>query len=103
MIHTRKFTNKIESIQILDPKDYAWFGIAPQKEEVVEIMVDGWFPTELFCGVTGRQFDDQTELAKKHGFLLGNGNKGSMTGYVLKSKSKAMIKALKAWAEAENK
>ena len=87
-------TNNIKSVRTLAATELAWYGIAPQDEEVVMIMIDGGFPTEQFCGVKNRKFDDSTAKAKRHGFILGNGNRGSMSGFVLKSKADKMIKRL---------
>lgn len=87
-------SNDIKSVRTLAESELAWYGIAPQPEEVVMIMVAGWFPTESFCGVKNRKFDDSTAKAKKYGFILGNGNRGSMSGFVLKSHAEKMIKRL---------
>lgn len=37
--------------KIITEQECKWYGVAPQDEEVVEIRIAGWFPTEKFCGI----------------------------------------------------
>ena len=41
------------------------------------VAIGGWFPTELVCGVTNGRFSQETELAKKTGWLNTLGTFGS--------------------------
>lgn len=51
----------------LAKKEYDWYLRKKFDEDVVCISVGGygWFPTELVCGVAGRTFSSETELAQK--------------------------------------
>lgn len=51
--------------KIITEQEYKWYGVAPQDEEVVEIRIAGWFPTEKFCGIKNRQYDFEGVKAKK--------------------------------------
>lgn len=51
--------------KIITENERKWYGIAPQEEEIVEIQVAGWFPTEKFCGVKNRRYDYDGDIAKK--------------------------------------
>ena len=81
--------------KIIAESERKWYGIAPQEEEIVEIRVAGWFPTEKFCGVKNRRYDYDGDIAKKSGILQSSsGTRGSGTAFFLKSKAKAVIAAL---------
>lgn len=81
--------------KIITESERKWYGIAPQEEEIVEIRMAGWFPTEKLCGVKNRRYDYDGDIAKKSGILQSSsGTRGSRTAFFLKSKAKAVIAAL---------
>lgn len=82
----------------LAKKGYDWYLRKKFDEDVVCIGVGGygWFPTELVCGVVGRTFSSETELAQKTGCLISyqNGCCGSANMFFLSSKVEEAIKIL---------
>ena len=55
-----------------------------------------WFPKELFAGVEKGTYSTFTDLSKKTGWILSNGNAGSRQEFFLASKKSIIIDILKS-------
>lgn len=93
-------------VRVLDEDEKNWYCNVTTDDDVVEMemTIDGWFPTELVCGVVlktqdGRpcmeHFSMRTKLAKDTGWLLSTGSLGSRSDIFLASKADVAIRKLK--------
>lgn len=92
-------------VRILSEQEKLWWCASETEEEVVLLSISeiGWFPTELVAGtlsknlgrgVTRENFDMNTELSKKTGWLKNTGSLGSRGNLFLKSKVNEAINIL---------
>lgn len=92
-------------VRILSEQEKAWWCASETEEEVVLLSVSktGWFPTELVAGTLSKNlgrgvirenFDINTELSKKTGWLRNTGSLGSRGNLFLKSKVNEAVNIL---------
>ena len=81
-------------IRDLTESEKEWYLMQKIETDVISVSCS-WFPKELFAGVEKRSFSPFTELSKKTGWLLSNGNAGSNQEFFLKSKKQTIINILK--------
>ena len=92
-------------VRILSEQEKLWWCASDTEEEVVLLAISeiGWFPTELVAGTKSKNlgrgvirenFDMDTELSKRTGWLQNAGSLGSRGNLFLKSKVNEAINIL---------
>ena len=82
-------------IRDLTESEKEWYLMQKIETDVISVSCS-WFPKELLSGVEKRSFSPFTELSKKTGWILSNGNAGSNQEFFLKSKKQTIIDILKS-------
>ena len=93
VVHIIK-SDVIVTIKDITQSQKDWYLLQKITDEVISVSCS-WFPKELFAGVEKRSFSPFTELSKKTGWVVSNGNAGSNQEFFLKSKKQTIIDILK--------